>query len=166
MGKRHAGRMFALFLLMGLLLGGNMIIGSASEDSLVSLGYLNSTVIPEIEANVETLIEEQLASLVSEEGITVEQGGGAAYESLQVFKGQTVLGSEGCELILRIGNAIAVCPGENGLVDATGGLDLTDGLAVVKNHVYIIPREDGRGIVMQDDGYLMIKGGYEIVEPQ
>jgi len=87
---------------------------------------------------------------------------GGSFESLQVFAGQTILGGAGCEIILRIGNAVAVCPGENGLVDATGGLDLTGGKTVERNHVYIVPREDGRGIAMKDDGYVMIKGAYTV----
>jgi len=137
-----------------------------SDDPLVSLSYLTSVFKPEIMNEVDQRVDSKVSEAMASQGTAQApaQTGGAAYTAIQVLAGQTLLGSEGTELILRSGEAISVCPGSNGLVDATGGLDLLGNLTVEKNHVYIIPRDDGRGITMTTDGYVMVKGGYRIVE--
>jgi hypothetical protein len=94
----------------------------------------------------------------------VVQQTGTSFVSVQVFAGQTLAGKAGTEMILRSGKATAVCPGDVGLVDSTEGLDLTANNPIAANHVYIIPREDGRGVRMETDGYMMIKGAYDILQ--
>lgn len=155
------------FCMVIATLGGYIAMGAgagSSDDPLISLSYIEGVLWPKILKE----IDERLDGLSEGGGGPVFGGnegsapsGAAAFKSIQVFAGQTITGDEGSEMILRIGSATAVCPGENGLVDATDGLDLKNGGSVLKNHVYIIPRDDGRGIKMLDDGYMMIKGGYK-----
>ena len=128
-----------------------------SDDPLISLSYIDDVLMPKIRDMIDKAVEGSGSG-----GSQQPSAGGAAYESIQVFAGDVLLGRAGTELIVRIGAADAVCPGINGLVDATAGLDLEGGGRVQNNHVYIIPREDGRGIKMLEDGYVMIKGGYTI----
>ena len=168
MNKRKNIALFlALTVLCSLIVGGYIMaeaMGTA-EDPIVSLSYLNTVVIPQITQSVKDSVN-QIAAQTARE--TVQSmglsggGGGGAFVSVQVFNGQVIEGKEGTEVILRSGSARAVCPGDVGLVDATGGIDLLGDKAVESNHVYIIPRADGRGIRMASDGYIMIKGAYEI----
>lgn len=89
-----------------------------------------------------------------------------AFEPIKVDKGQKVIGVMGTEMILRSGEAkaISVTSGgvENGLQDMTDGVDLKGNQDVPLNHLIIIPRDDGRGISLSTDAYIMIRGNYSI----
>ena len=79
-------------------------------------------------------------------------------------QGQSIVGN--CELILRSGKAVALCPGANGISDLTGGADLPGNTEITANHLLLVPRNDGRGItVTSSDAYIMVRGTYEIVSP-
>ncbi len=130
--------------------------GGDSTDPLISKSYLEDVLTPKILAEVDKKIA---ASATTG---TPSTGEAVGFVAVEVKAGQTLLGKAGTELILRIGTASAVCPGDNGMVDTTAGLDLTHGKNVEKNHVYIVPREDGRGFKMADNGFVMIKGGYTV----
>ncbi|MDR3091068.1 MAG: hypothetical protein LBU36_02550 [Clostridiales bacterium] len=85
-----------------------------------------------------------------------------AFEPVFASRGQKVLGKEGAEIILRSGSCAAYCPGSDGLVNATRGLDLADGAGIDANNLILIPRDDGRGVLVSKDAWFIIKGGYEI----
>ena len=65
-------------------------------------------------------------------------------------------------MIVRAGNAEAVTAIADGLQDITSGEDLVGGTEVPRNHLLIIPREDGRGIYATKDLIVMVRGGYNI----
>jgi hypothetical protein len=126
----------------------------SSDDPLISLSFLNNVFKPDLLKTVDKKIEDaNPGDSGSEKNVFV---------AVEVKTGNTILYGEGTEFILRSGKAVSVCPGQNGLVDATAGLDLADGLDVTANHLFIVPRKDGRGIAMTVDGFVMIKGAYTI----
>ena len=88
--------------------------------------------------------------------------GVTAFAPLEIKEGQSLVGQEGAELILRSGEATAIGGVENGIADLTGGADLLSGAAISMNHLLLIPRSDGRGITANTDIWVMIKGGYSI----
>ncbi len=84
-----------------------------------------------------------------------------AYEVICLKAGQSVVGN--CELILRSGTAVALCPGANGISDLTAGADLMGGSAISANHMLLVPRDDGRGLtVTSAEAYIMVRGTYTI----
>lgn len=86
------------------------------------------------------------------------------YAVVYVTKGQSVVGN--CEIILRSGKAIALCPAANGISDLTAGADLADGTEISANHLLLVPRNDGRGItVTSADAYVMVRGTYTVADP-
>ncbi|MGI6030475.1 MAG: hypothetical protein ACOX7F_03125 [Eubacteriales bacterium] len=141
------------FILITMVSGYIAFGAGDSSDPLISKSYLDSVV-----ADVLKQVDQKIAN----SGGSSSFGDSQVFTAVQVYKGQTILGKEGTEIILRSGNATSVCPGENGLTDTTDGLDLTGGKAIQANHVYVIPREDGRGIYMTSDGFIMVKGGYKV----
>lgn len=163
--KKNWPYTLSLVMMFCALLGMAVFGAGTQDDPLISLSYLEEVVLPDLTSQLQEKFDtlsaqvDQRLDKIEESGVVSE---GESYETVEVKAGQTVLGHAGTELIVRIGNAKAVCPGINGLVDATGGLDLANGKAIVNNHVYIIPREDGRGVAFSDDGWIMIKGGYDI----
>lgn len=153
-------------------MGGYIAFGAGdSTDPLISKSYLDNILVPNILSQIDTKIDQKLATL--DVGGTNNNNnnsgfgnntttGSNIYVSVQVSAGQIVLGDEGTQFILRSGSATSVCPGANGLVDTTAGIDIGEGSTIQPNHVYITPRDDGRGLHMYTDGYVMIKGNYSI----
>lgn len=84
------------------------------------------------------------------------------YTVIEVEADQTVIGAQGTEMILRGGKALAVGVEDNGLQDVTAGIDVKDGQDIEANHLFIIPRNDGRGMKILKHAWIMIKGNYII----
>ncbi len=85
-----------------------------------------------------------------------------AFKPVNVVVGQTLVGEEGSEIILRRGKAVAVT-GQDGIVDLTSGGELFNGNAVSINHLLMVPRTDGRGVKVTENAWFTVKGGYSIV---
>jgi hypothetical protein len=84
---------------------------------------------------------------------------------LQLNAGQTVVTGESAEFILRSGDATAIAGANGGLSDVTSDTtgNLVTGDAIVKNHLIISARNDGRGLkVTSATAFLMIKGAYTL----
>lgn len=96
----------------------------------------------------------------------IQSGGSEGFIVLTLETGQTLLPGGGTELILRSGTAVGVA-GQNGdtLADVTSAKDLVKGAAVVKNHLLISSRDDGRGIKAANKCYLLVRGAHKIKEP-
>ena len=157
----------ALFLALTMIctiFGGYVVMAvtGSAEDPLITLSYLNSIVMPDLETRVAEKLASTIKSQIDEKFAQGQAAQAGAFVAIEVKAGHTVLGADGAELILRSGSAVAVCPGDSGLVNSTQGRDIPGGEQIASNNVHIIPRKDGRGIKMQTGGFIMIKGGYEI----
>lgn len=105
---------------------------------------------------------------------TGEDSKNDAWEVVEVLKGQSLIGRAGSELILRSGKGTAISniskitengvelTIDNGLTDVTDGLDLKMGNKIPRDHLLIIPRDDGRGVDCISDSFFLIKGNYKI----
>jgi hypothetical protein len=139
--------------------------GSAS-DPVVTKSYVDKFV-SELRSSLSALESKVDASGSSGSsggsGDTVPDTASASFKVVQVGGGSKLLGAEGTEVILRSGSATAVDNATNdGIADLTDGSNLNGGTAITKNHLMLIPREDGRGIACSTDCYVMVKGGYTI----
>ena len=95
--------------------------------------------------------------------ITQGEGGtSASYVPLRLDAGKTLLGGEGTEIILRSGEATGIDNGANGISDITAGKDMRTGEALSLNHLFLIPREDGRGIRATTEIWVLIRGSYQV----
>ena len=88
--------------------------------------------------------------------------GKTSYVPLQLQPGQSLIGDEGTEIILRSGEGTAIDNGANGVSDISGGRDLMSGMKVELNHLLLIPRGDGRGIKVTTEAWVLIRGSYTI----
>ena len=93
---------------------------------------------------------------------TPSVSGDASYEVVFAEAGQKIIATGSTEMILRSGSALTVAPGSDGVSDMTRGIDMKNNYTVYANHLMLIPRDAGRGIRMQTDGYVMVRGSYEI----
>lgn len=116
-------------------------------------------------ASLKTQLEQKSAEITElKQKVNQIQGGGgtAAMESVLIAKGKTLLTGAGTEVILRTGAATALKGVGGGMSDVTKGKDLTEGETVSYNHLLISARDDGRGIKITKDAYVMIRGAYTI----
>lgn len=73
--------------------------------------------------------------------------------------GQEFLGGAGTELIVRTGSAVIIDPTGSGVPDLTSGTNVSNGETATLNHLFLVPRADGRGIRAQSPVIVMFRGG-------
>lgn len=160
--------------------------GSA-ENPLVSYEYITGAYRDELYAYLYDKLSEEFgagagsdrAGLVGD--VTLADNGDITAANGEVFsdsyvvvhigQGDALFSAGKCEIILRSGKA-SVCVTSQvnvangiGLSDLTAGAEITHGTAVPTNHQLLVPRADGRGIVVtSDEAYIMVRGDFEIVE--
>lgn len=127
----------------------------SSEDPVVSKSY------------VDERIEQLLTALESGGTIDINKAPGTnndkfKYVPVHVGVGQKLLGGEGTEIILRVGRSFAVVSGKEALIDVTVGKEMPDTSEIKKNHIIIVPRNDGRGVRVVEDAWFLVKGEYTI----
>ena len=143
-----------LTVIAAALFTGGTLPGS-SEDPLVSKSYVDDKFNQIL--NVLSAFNDAIP--------TIQPGGkgaAAAYTPVSVGMGQALIGGEGTEIILRSGKAIGYCPGENGMVNITTGIEVFSGTEISLNHMLIVPRNDGRGALVIEDAWFLVKGDYTI----
>lgn len=85
------------------------------------------------------------------------------FEIIELEAGQKLICGDSSEIILRAGSATIIGNETgDGISDITIGIDLAMGVVVPKNHLLIVPRDDGRGLQIVTKAYVMIKGEYSI----
>lgn len=126
--------------------------GSA-DDPIVTKGYVDSSVAK--------LVQQELEKL----GPISGGGESSKLEVVTVPFGSKLIVSDGGEMIVRTGKAIAVSSDANGLSDLTDGLDIKPGKPITNNHLILNPR-DKRGIEpdpKQTKGLIvLVRGAYTI----
>ena len=131
----------------------------SSNDPLVTKSYVDSKVTQlqktvEVQASMIDLLTQEINNMGKEES--------SNYEVVTVPAGQSIVGKQGTEIIVRSGNGQVLASDGGGLQDMTEGTDLLGGSEIPKYHLVIIPREDGRGIYATKDLIVMVRGGYNI----
>ena len=150
MNKRKISIALALCVVVGGLFVSYAQPGTES-DPVITLSYIKDTVIPEIYEYIDSKISDKSSP-----------ESGQTFVVAEVPEGKRIICDAGCELILRSGKAEIIATKKGGIADTTAGTDLPDGSEVPKNHLLIVPVDDGRGMDMETDCILMIKGGYSV----
>ena len=132
--------------------------GSA-DDPLITLSYVNDVLLPQIKAYVDSTANTQTGITLPSDTV-VEKGD--VYNVVNVSKGQILSGGKSCHMIIRAGTATAIGGKGGGIADITDGIDLTTGTVVPLNLEIIIPVNDGRGLKMETDCIVMVKGTYSV----
>lgn len=154
-------KMFLIFQLIFVLvavLTATVVIAEdsqAEKDSPASKGYVNE----KIEELLETLESGGIINVAPSAPSDLSK---YKYVPVHVGVGQKLIGDEGTEVILRVGRSFAVVTGAESLIDVTSGTELKDKAEISKNHIVIVPRNDGRGVRVVEDAWFLVKGGYTI----
>lgn len=150
------------------------------SDPLVTLSYLTNQATPAILAQVDTKISQRESELTqqldqvvdsyvqevsdklgSSSGAGSGQSTSSSYTVVNLQQGQKLIGGEGCEFLLRSGTAVCVSSSAPGLIDMTAGSTLSNGSALVQNHLYLGTVE-GRGVQASTAVTLLVRGDYTL----
>ena len=162
-----------LFCGASIIYGEDNVAMGSKDDPIVTLKYVESRIEQVkyyIDQNLEIFkqeneelkksIENSSTTPTTDSNESVQAPG--VFKVIQVAAGQKLICGESAEIIWRSGKASAIGSENGGLTDVTIGKNLATGDEVVSNHLIIIPRDDGRGMNVEVDSYLMIKGSYRI----
>lgn len=90
---------------------------------------------------------------------------GMVFKIIKLQAGQTLIGSESCEIIVRNKNrvtAYVASTATGGISNLISGRDIKNGEVIPDNQLLLIPKADGRGIKANAAADIMIKGTYTI----
>ncbi len=164
----------------------------SAEDPLISLSYLTDIFKPEMIDFIDDRFDEIMEQLEKEKNETESETETesesetdaepdipseseetedstptqAGYEVVELGEGDALYAVSACEIILRAGKVSCIAPDEGqGIADLTSADEIYDGIGLTKNHLCLIPRGDGRGIIATTESvFIMIRGDYTIVE--
>ena len=149
----------------------------SSSDPLITLSYLRDVFKSELMTEIDEKLAEYSQNNVSdnvsddtseetEQEVTSNTAASQSYEVIELTNGDAVYAVSACEIILRSGSAVCTAPDANqGIADMTDASEIYNGYSLSKNHLCLIPRGDGRGVVAASESvYIMVRGDYTIVE--
>lgn len=139
--------------------------GSAGsdQDPLVTLSYVEKR-IQETLTNVTAQIADLKKQVAASSGTSGGTSAGAVFQVVQAEKGSFIYFGGSTEFIVRSGKVSVIATVDGGLSDLTDGKDIGMGQSVPANHHMLVPRDDGRGLVIVDTTYVLIKGPYSITQ--
>lgn len=141
------------FVLVALILVSICILGysgfaAANSDNPGSVGDPLVT---------KSFVEKYVHEYVGQMG-TATSSGSTEWGLSELEVGQEFIGKAGTEFIVRSGSAVVVDPSGSGIVDITAGKNVLAGHEALNNHLFIIPKADGRGINAQKKTIIMYRG--------
>ena len=140
-------------------------VPGTAADPVVSKSYMDAQI--DILKTQISALQEQIDKLEGSGGSGTPSTPAASaevpkFEVVKVEAGKSIIGEASTEIILRSGTATAIAGASGGISDVTEGVDLSQDTAVTKNHLLIIPVDDGRGIKCTSVCYVMVKGAYTL----
>ena len=172
--RRALPALLAATLLLGT--GAAVATGGDKKDPLITLSYLEDTVIPELldALNDETkAVNKQLKSDLSDqikaygkEMKSLVSGTGAGSETYTLgtlTAGQTMALDVGCEVMLRVGSVTINAATSPALIDVTTGGTNAGGSSLEKNHLYMATISDRTLTPTAKTVKLLVRGGYTVI---
>jgi len=145
----------------------------SSENPLITLTYLTDVFKTELLDEIDERLEAMEARLENsrEDDFMytepeVQQPVSVTYEVVELGYGDALYAVSACDIMLRAGQATCIAPDPTqGISNYTVGAEIYNGEYLTKNHMCLIPRGDGRGVLAQSESvFFMVKGDYTIVE--
>jgi archaellum component FlaF (FlaF/FlaG flagellin family) len=88
---------------------------------------------------------------------------GQTFKVITLQNGQRVVGGIGCEIMLRVGSAVASGNSDPVLIDLVHNTTVASGTALVKNYLYVVTINNQNGFTATaDNTKVLIRGTYTI----
>ena len=146
----------------------------SSENPLITLSYLTDIFRIELLEEIDESLEAMEARLETSSGEqswydepeVVVPDVVEHYDVVELRYGDALYAVSACDIMLRAGQATCIAPDPTqGISNYTVGVEIYGGEYLTKNHMCLIPRGDGRGVLAQSESvFFMVKGDYTIVE--
>ena len=172
---KNKGRWIALAtaLVLTALCGGAALAASGDKDDpLVTLSYLEQTVLPDVVNQVEEKLDARQEELSKDLAGQIDQykqqvanaggGSGASYTLVTLTNGQTMALEVGCEVMLRVGSATVQAATSPALIDISTGGTINGGASLTKNHLYMSTIADRTITASGESVKLLVRGGYTV----
>ena len=161
--KKTVSLVVVVSMILGLLAFAVFAAPGSSDDPVVSLSYITEVLWPQIKEYVDsskgnTTGTSSSSGHISPDGMVYAD----TFKVISIKKGEKLLGGDGCEVIVRTGSVSIIASDRGGISDVTAGLDLPGNTVAPANHLLVIPVNDGRGLLVNSDAYVMVKGDYKI----
>ena len=130
-----------------------------STDPVVSQSYVDAKV-----SDLNSQINDLKLQLQSTGQVgSTEQSSSMKFQVIgPVAAGKKIICGESTEIVLRGGTATAIASQYGGVTDLILGADLKTGGSVPQNHLMLVPRNDGRGIMITSEAWVLVRGTYTI----
>lgn len=169
--KNWKVRITALVLGGACLGAGTVLAAGDKADPLVTLSYLEETVIPAIlsqikadTAQTQAELEGKLQSQVDSYKAELQQSGTgddqATYTVVTLTQSQQLKLGVGCEMMLRVGSATVQANTSPGLIDVTTGGECNNGASLEKNHLYMATIPDRTLTATAATTKLLVRGSF------
>ncbi len=129
------------------------------KDPLVTLSYIDKR-LAEMNKYIDSKLVEQSRVTSNSSNLI---SGSYVFKILNVPAGTMIYFADSAECIVRAGKLLVIASKSGGLVDLSDGTDLSDGVRVPNNHLILNPYNDGRGMVVMEDAWVMIRGEFSTV---
>lgn len=144
-----------LLAVFGLGYGGSALAGSgnpgSASDPLVTRSFVEKYVQDYVNKNSPA----PPVTPVPEPGTGT---GSLAWSIAELEPGEEFLGRASTEFIVRSGAAVVLDPTGSGIPDLTSGTNVKSGQPAAPNHLFIVPKDDGRGIKATKATIIMYRG--------
>ena len=163
--KKWKIRLCALGLAAACLGTGAALAAEAGSegDPLITLSYLNETVLPKLMGDVQASADAKQAELTEQFRQAAQGGSGSAsYTVVTLNPGQRPNLDLGSEVLLRVGSASAYAAVNPALVDVTTGGNLSSGEQLVQNHLYVATMTDHSVTAGGGTVKVLVRGGYSV----
>ncbi|QSX06120.1 hypothetical protein JYG23_01245 [Sedimentibacter sp. zth1] len=143
-----------------------------NTDPIIVLSYLNQR-INELVSQYKLDKIEEIQKTTEENQATIDElnkklensdESTTTLEVVNLAAGEKLIAGAGVEIILRAGTVTAIASDLGGLSDVTLASDIKQDVEIQKNHLIIVPRNDGRGVLAQTDAILMVRGSYIVTK--
>lgn len=135
------------------------------NDPIITLSYLKDILLPQTKEELKAELKDELLGELRTEFSEQLPQTYVGYTVLELARDTKLTSQEGTvELIVRPGSSAVVVSDipENGLSDISEMKEVLAGDEVGINHLLIIPRNDGRGIVITSEtAYVLVRGNYK-----
>ena len=158
---------------------------STENDPLVSLSYINGVLTPSFEKYVDDRItsvsadevaaalmkndsfKEYIASVIASQTHGGTSGSSASenFITLELSAGKRITANGRCEIIVRTGQAAAVCKADGAVRDLSADKTLKTGDAIIPGNLIEITYSDGSGVTaLHTPTEILVRGEFTIGE--
>lgn len=164
MKKKTMTMLITVLLVVAVIAGVGAYAASnygTADDPLVTMSYITDTLTPELESLFNDKVNAAVEKLENS-FVAATQQTSDSYKLVTLGNGQKIVGSVGCEMLLRIGTAKCAAASSPGLVDTTTASSIDNGNDLTANHLYMVTIE-GNGITATSSVVkILVRGTYTV----